>query len=324
MGSRSQGWLALAGWIGAVIALLAVVQYLQPPEQSLAWVAVFNAGHAPLFGAVALVLLRALSALPHAKRRNRRILYVLALGLSVFLGALSEWLQVAAHRNRDPWDALNNAIGAGAFLLFAASRDPRTIVQSKAPSRIRALFGGAALVLLALTFVPVAQVGYAYAQRAAAFPALCDFKGTWERRFLVTKHAQLEFIPAPSANEKKTAPAWRVSFEPAQFSGFKLLEPYPDWTGYQRLRLVLRSHMAHPIALVLRVHDRSHDERPADRFRRDLAILPGTNEFSVPLADIRQAPEGREMNMAAIARLNLYVVAPRGRLELDLLELRLQ
>jgi hypothetical protein len=82
--------------------------------------------------------------------------------------------------------------------------------------------------------------------------------------------------------------------------------------------------MAHPIVLVLRVHDRSHDERPADRFKRDLVILPGTNEFSVPLADIRQAPEGREMNMAAIARLNLYVVAPRGRLELDLLELRLQ
>jgi hypothetical protein len=324
MDSRPQAWLTLFGWIGAVIALLAVVQYLAPPEQSLAWVAVFDAGHAPLFGAIALAVLRALSAVPLAKRRDRRALYVLAFGLSVVLGGLSEWLQVAAHRNRDPWDVLHNAFGAGAFLLFAATLDSRTIVQSKAPSCIRTLFCGAALILLTLTFVPVAQVGYAYAQRAAAFPVLCDFKGTWERRFLATNHAQLEFIPAPSANAKKTAPVWRISFEPARFSGFKLLEPYPDWTGYQRLRLVLRSHMAHPIALVLRVHDRSHDERPADRFIRDLAILPGTNEFSVPLADIRQAPEGREMNMAAIARLNLYVVEPRGHLELDLLELRLQ
>ncbi|MCH8083994.1 MAG: hypothetical protein IH885_07135 [Myxococcales bacterium] len=324
MGLRPRSWLETAGWIGTVIALLTVVQYLRPPEQSLAWVTLFDAGHAPLFGVISLAVLRGLTASPLAQRNQRRFLYLLALGLSVVLAALSEWLQVAAHRNRDPWDVLHSAIGAGAFLLFAASRDPQSLVRSNAQSRIRALFCGAAGILLTLVFVPGVQVGYAYAQRASALPLLCDFKGTWERRFLATNHAQLEFIPAPSVNNEKTAPAWRIHFEPAPFSAFKLLEPYPDWTDYRRLRLVLRSQMADPIVLVLRVHDRPHDNRAADRFKRDLAILPGTNEFSISLADIRQAPEGREMNMAAIARLNLFVMDARTQLKLDLLELRLQ
>jgi len=324
MDSRYQGGLPMAGCIGAVIALLMLVQYLQPPNQSLAWVALFDAGHAPVFGAISLAVLRALTTSPLAKRHNRQSVYVLALGLSVVLGALSEWLQVAAHRNRDPWDLLHNAFGAGAFLLFAATLDPQTIFRSNASSRSRTLLRGAALILLALTFIPGAQIGYAYAQRATAFPLLCDFKGTWEKQFLGSNHAQLELISVSSAKEKGEAPAWRIRFEPAHFSAFKLFEPYPDWTGYQRLLLVLRSRMADPIDLVLRIHDRQHDDRPADRFKRDLAVLPGINEFSIPLADIRQAPQDREMNMAAIARLNLYVVEPRGHLELELLELRLQ
>jgi hypothetical protein len=315
----------MAGWIGAVIALLMVVQYLQPPGQSLAWITFFDAGHAPLFGAIALAVLRVLTASPLATRYNRRFLYLLALGLSVVLGVFSEWLQVAAQRNRDPWDVLHNAFGAGAFLLFAATLDPQVIGRSMAPSRIRGLLRGVAVILLALTFIPGAQIAYAYAQRAAAFPLLCDFKGTWEKRFLATNHAQLELISVPgSTTKQREAPAWRIHFEPAPFSAFKLFEPYPDWTGYQRLRLVLHSQMADPIDLVLRIHDRRHDDRPADRFKRDLAVLPGINEFSISLAEIRQAPQDREMNMTAIARLNLYVVEPRDHLELELLELRLQ
>jgi hypothetical protein len=325
MDSRYEGRLAMGGWIGAVIALLMVVQYLQPPVQTLAWITLFDAGHAPLFGAIALAVLCVLTASPLATRYNRRFLYLLALGLSVVLGVLSEWLQVAAQRNRDPWDVLQNASGAGAFLLFAATLDPQVIGRATTSGRTRALLRGVAVILLVLTFIPGVQIGYAYAQRAAAFPLLCDFKGTWENRFLATNHAKLELISVPvSATEERESPAWRIRFEPAHFSAFKLFEPYPDWTGYQSLHLVLRSRMADPIDLVLRIHDRRHDDRPTDRFKRDLAVLPGINEFSIPLAEIRQAPQDREMNMAAIVRLNLYIVEPRDHLELELLELRLQ
>ena len=324
MDSRYQSGLATAGWIGAVIALLAVIQYLQSPDQRLAWVALFDAGHAPLFGAIALAVFCALGTSPLGRRRSRRSLYLLALGISVVLGMLSEWVQLAASRNQDPWDVLHDTFGAGAFLLFAASFDPQAIGRSKALSRNRTLFRGAALLLLALTFIPVAKVGSAYAQRAAAFPLLCDFNGTWERRFLGSNHAGLELVSLPNVNTKGATPAWRIRFEPAHFSAFKLLEPYPDWTGYQTLLLVLHSQQAQPIDLVVRIHDRRHDDRPTDRFERGLAITPGTNAFSIPLTEIRQAPESREMNMAAIARLNLYVVEPRDELELNLLELRLQ
>jgi len=308
-------------WACTIIGLLAVVQYLQPPSRSLAWITALDAGHAPLFGAIALVVFQFLLATPLANR-SRPLLYGLALGLTILMGAVSELLQVGADRNSDPRDILRDALGAGSFLLVAATRDPYALFHSSIGSAARALCRGAALALLLLAFIPGALVAHAYVGRASAFPALCDFAGTWEASFMATNHARLEYTSLPRESGG-AIPAARLRFEPAAFAAFKLVEPYPDWTGYQRLRVVAQSELDRPIDLVLRIHDRGHDQRYLDRFNRSLTVLPGINEFVIPLAEVRSAPEGREMDLSAIQRLSLFAVAPEASFSFYLLELGL-
>jgi hypothetical protein len=308
-------------WACTISGLLALLQYLEPPNRSLAWITFLDAGHAPLFGAIALAVLRFLLATPLASR-SRLFLYGLALGLTVVMGALSEWLQIGADRNSDPRDFARDALGACAFLLAASTWDRCALLNSRISSGVRAIYRGSALLMLVPAFISGALVAYAYAERAAALPALCDFAGTWETHFVTASHAQFEYTSLQRAGGG-TVSAGRITFEPARFSAFKLVEPYPNWAGYQRLRVVAQSELDRPIDLVLRIHDRGHDQRYLDRFNRSLTVLPGINEFVIPLAEIRSAPEGREMDLSAIRRLSLFAVAPEESFSLYLLELGL-
>jgi hypothetical protein len=321
MASKTRRRLSMVVWACTISGLLAILQYLQPPSRSLAWIAFLNAGHAPLFGAIALAMLQLLLATPLANR-SRLFLYGLALGLTILMGAFSEWLQIGADRNSDPRDFARDALGACAFLLAAATWDRCALLNSRFSSGVRASCRGAALGMLTLAFTPGVLVAYAYAERAAALPALCDFAGTWETNFVTTSHAHLEHTSLPRASGGAVS-AWHITFEPARFSTLKLVEPYPDWAGYQRLRVVAQSELDRPIDLVLRIHDRHHDGRYSDRFNRSLTFLPGINEFVIPLAEIRSAPEGREMDLSAIRRLSLFAVAPKESFSLYLLELDL-
>ncbi len=308
-------------WACTITGLLAILQYLQPPNQSLAWIACLDAGHAPLFGAIGLAVLQFLLATPLVNR-SRFYLYGLALGITILMGALSEWLQIGADRNSDLRDFARDVLGACAFLLAAATWDRRALFNPRFGRVVRASCRGTALVLLALAFSPGAVIAHAYVERAAAFPALLDFAGTWETNFVMANHARLEYTSLPRASGGAIS-TWHITFEPARFSAFKLVEPYPDWAGYQHLRLVAQSELGRPIDLILRIHDRQHDGRYLDRFNRSLTFLPGVNEFVIPLAEVRSAPEGREMDLSAIQRLSLFAVAPEEGFSLYLLELGL-
>jgi len=327
---KSNRHLVMIVWACSIFGLLAVLQYLEPPNRSLAWISVFDAGHVPLFGAIALAVFQFLLATPLANR-SRPLLYALALVITILIGEFSEWLQIGTDRNSDPRDVVNDAIGACSFLLLAATRDPHALSKSSIGSKLRTTCRIIALGLLVIAFAPTAQVARAYAQRAAAFPALCDFAGTWETRFVTTSYAHLEYTSLRDESGR-VIPVAHVQFEPVRTAAFTLLEPYPDWkghsadgTGHQRLRVVARSELDRPVDLVLRIHDRRHDGRPSDRFSRRLSFLPGLNAFSIPLAEIQAAPEGRELDLSAIRRLSLFT-SGQGQEEgfsLDLLELRL-
>jgi hypothetical protein len=311
----------MAIWACASIGLWAAVPYLQPPDQSLAWVTFFDAGHAPLFGAIALVVFQLLLATPLANR-SRPLLYGLALGLTVIMGAASEYFQLGANRNSDPRDFMRDSLGACSFLLLAATCDPHALYRAGIGDLARAIWRGAALVLLIVAFIPGIRVAHAYFERAAAFPALLDFTGTWETHFVERKHVRLEFIEVPLENGG-TVPAAHIRFSRIPFAGFRLIEPYPDWTDYQRLKLVAQLDFDRPIDLALKIYDRIHDGRYSDRFNGKLTLQPGLNEIEIPLSEIRSAPEGREMDLSAIARLNLFAVEPERGVSLYLLELGL-
>jgi hypothetical protein len=318
--SRS-GALWTGFWAGAVLALLGLMHGVQPPAPSLAWRTAFNLGHAPLFGAIGLAVLALLGTLPRMAGRPRSLLYALALGATLLLGATSELAQLAGARQGDLRDFARDALGAGAFLGMAWSFDPRT--RERRAGRGRALaVRGVALVMLALAFVPALSVARAYLRRAAIFPQLCAFEAEGSCPFVSVDKADLEvaWIRDGVGRERR---AGRITFQRAPYASLILEEPRPDWSGYEDLQLMLHSDLDRLVPLTLRIHDRLHDSRYADRFSRILTVRPGSNHFAIPLSEVQAAPAGRQMDLTSIRGVSLFAKGPREPFEIYLVELRL-
>ena len=88
--------------------------------------------------------------------------------------------------------------------------------------------------------------------------------------------------------------------------------------------MVIYSPETAPVDLVLRVHDRAHNQNHSDRFTRQFSIQPGENRFRVRLAEIEAAPAKRKMNMSQIAGVILYATDITRPLTLYLGALRLE
>ena len=290
--------------------LLLVLHIVPMPAGSELWRAFLDACHAPAFGLFAWVVLRGLRAWPALNGVPHRRLYLFALGGTVAASALAELVQAFGPRDASGWDILRSGLGAAAVLLAVAvvGAEPRA---RAVPAAWRAAGVVLAGVLLLLPAIPALRLVAAEWQRRAAFPRICDFESAWEERFEGTEGAELQIV-APASKWARTlhGRVARVTFLPGTYPGFFIRGPFPDWGRYDRLTFTVCSDMEAPLQLLLRIHDVRHDNRFADRFNRTLLIEPGVNRVSIPLADVRSAPQGRRMDMAHIAALVLFAVSP--------------
>ena len=287
-----RSWL----WLLFVAAAIVFLSVFSPPKTTLLREALLDAGHAPLFGVVAVALLRFLSPPGTCARRP----YLRAWMLTVVLGAATEGAQFFGPRDADPLDLARNVAGATAFLLIAAVFDGQ--------KRKRGPLIAAAFALLGAASFPAAATAVDYLRRDAAFPILCDFESAWTLRFAGVSDAEMDLVapPAPCGPNGGNRTA-RVTLHPATYPGFGIREPYPDWTGYEELALDVYSELPGDLLLELRIHDAVHDQTWADRFNRTLVVHPGCNAVRVRLSDVRAAPRGREMDMARIRGVVLFV-----------------
>ena len=324
-----------AFWLGIAAGLIAFVTLVNPPDRSMFWSALFDAGHAPLFGLFALMILWAAAAWGGSARRRTRgpatdrtavptvaqarpvriRNYLLALSVTVALGGLTEILQGLGSRDTELWDFIRDVLGGAAALLLAFVFDRRANSdQGPHPARRRSLqvtMVLTAAALLATAFLRVTTVAVAYLSRDAAFPLICEFDHRWEDLFVGVKDAVLiRGEPPVGWGREASNQAARVTFLPAQYPGMSIREPHPDWRGYDRLVFEVYSEALTPVDLVLRINDAHHNNDYADRFNRVLVIQPGANRVSISLDDVRHAPTTRPMDLAHIRGLSLFAVDP--------------
>ena len=100
-------------------------------------------------------------------------------------------------------------------------------------------------------------------------------------------------------------PLARLDLPPATYSGLTLDEPFPDWTGSDRLAFTVVSDLDRPLPLSIRIHDAWHDQRYEDRFNTVVQIRPGSNDVEIPLVvmDVTLAEErylGRSAGRRAV------------------------
>jgi VanZ family protein len=291
-----------------IAALLAVLAFVEAPDQTLFWDAFFNAGHALLFGLVAL-LIRSLPGLaPGENREVQR--FVRAIVITLLLGAASELLQLfQPTRDASVGDFLRDAAGATGFLLFrAAVVAPGAGVRSQMGAAARMASGLLAVSLLLAVAVPFLLVVGIYLERDRAFPTLFRLDGSrWERPFVSTGDAQLKpKAPLGAGLASGSGSLALLTFQPGLYPGLVLDEPYPDWRGFRRLVFTAFSDIDTPLTLTIRVHDVWHDQRYEDRFNKQIVITRGEHQIGIPLDEIRKAPRGREMDLQHVRGIVMF------------------
>lgn len=294
------------------LGLLLFLELAQFPQRTFLWRAIFNAGHAPLFGVLSLIMLalsRLISGLRIAKEHFH---YLLAFMTAVIIGAVSEYIQVFGERDADPLDLLRNVIGAASFLAIYASYDSGLAAATdKMTHKMRISFRLFGIVLLLAVFMPVFLWSAAYLHRSSNLPQICGFESGWEMMFLETESAELELTAPPEgwpgdAGDRVA----KLTFGIDEYADFIISEPYPDWSRYKNLIFEVYSELDSIISLNIRIEDAQHDQTYADRFNRQIAVQPGYNRIIISLAEVRDAPASREMNMKAVRSFSLFAYRP--------------
>lgn len=320
--------LTVASGLALIAALLACVFVFSLGGQHYWERIVMDAAHGPVFGAIAVVLL-----LMHAPRtdtgRRGWDAYLAAFLWTVVLGVASE---IAQHfmpdRSVSLRDVLHDAAGAALGLSLIALFERRNASSDR--TRIPGAGGRSAerqspgstnawLVLLAVAAFsvlawPVIQCARTYAERAAALPALVPLAGRAESRFVRVHEAMPSRVTLPER--------WRRAGDAGQFLALRfasgsspaleLHEPSPDWTGFDVLAVDVANPGPEPLAFVLRISDARHDWSHVDRLNLPVSFPPQSRTtLRLSLAELRKAPQGREMNLGAIANVMLYSAGPQ-------------
>lgn len=299
----------------AAVSLLAAIELLPMPRDTLLWRTLFNAGHAPLFGVFALVVLGFARTLRPGRRPAGP--YVLAFGAAVVAGGLTELYQYFGPRDANLIDFARDGAGAAAFLLLAWA-----IEGARARRRyMRRLAAAVALGLLALVGVPVLMVARAYVQRASEFPTLCRFDSGWERSFLVTRLAGFHFTAVPRRwTDAPSTTVGRVNFSGWRYPSLTLLEVEENWEGHETL--VFSAFALKPIDLTVRLEELGHRPRPEDRFDTTVRLEPGSTTVRIPLDELRSV-EGRRPDLGRMCHVTWFLPFPEPTV-LYLDELRLE
>ena len=258
-----------------------------------------NAAHAPVFGIASLILL---STLKGSRKRRTLLAWIGA----VVLGAAVEGLQAVTGRDVEALDILRDGAGAASFLLAHW-----TLQNGPATRALRWTLRALAAGILILVFMPPALTGMAIATRYLRFPLIEDFESRWTQRLCSAGAVRFDVVEAPGGFQKAGGDrVARITFEPAQYSGWSISGPFPDWSGHRELAFEVYSELSEPVRMTLRIHDRWHNQAYRDRYNREFIIQPGVNQIRVPLGQVQGAPAGRRMDLAAIDGVGMFVVRP--------------
>jgi hypothetical protein len=309
-----------------VTAIVPAVLFGQLPDDSLLWRELQNTGHIPLFGILSLATLCILREVSPTARKRPLAGYLAAGFISLVAGIAIEFGQLLTHRDPGSADVMRDLAGIVAGLGIYAVVDPRMqSVWYKLHRGLRTATIALACLLLLGSLLPLAQLAVACVQREQAFPVVIDFTARWSKAFIQLNHAALTQVTPSEAWISAPGPRMaRLTLYPAQYPGVAIVEPSPDWAAFETLTFAVYSREPEPVDLVLRVHDKLHNQILSDRFNQRLTVKRGENRFRIPLAAIQNAPADRSMELSQMAGLILFATDIVDPVDLYLDNMRLE
>ncbi|TVP85568.1 MAG: VanZ family protein [Thioalkalivibrio sp.] len=270
-------FIDLDRWVGAV-----------PPE-------VHALGHVAFFGVLALVLmgLPVLQQRRFAQRAVLVLLFILAAGIAV------EVAQGFLGRSPSIRDVGLNLVGAMAGVsLFARPGVQRRVLVG--------LAGALLVVMLASPMLDLADRAVAQAQ----FPILAEFETPLEHRRWSNGQPSDTIARAGSRSLRiELAPGAWPSF------GTHMQRSFGDWSEYAYLELSLFNPDDESLRVGLSIRDREHfraGRSYRNRYATRLELDRGWNDVRIPIAEIRDGPQERQLDLNQIAELAIFTVDLEG------------
>ncbi|MBN1211177.1 MAG: VanZ family protein [candidate division Zixibacteria bacterium] len=291
-----------------IVALIFILEHLEPPANTFLWRELFNSGHTPLFGVLSLLFftlsVNSLGRFVH----HHRWYYLIAFMVTIITGVVSEFIQIFGSRDADIWDFNRDVAGAVVFLGLYATFDRQiTRFLNEKIIRFMPAVRIGLVILFAVTFVPVLMWLGAYWHQSRIFPAICTFDSSWELKFLGTRRAGMDIIATPPVwSDEAGSHLARITYQPATYPDFEINEPYPDWSGHDSLVFTAFSNLDSTVRLSIRIEDRRHNHRFEDRYTGSFYVNKGVNHISIPLDEVARAPKTRTMDMTRIYAIHLY------------------
>ena len=294
-------WMVL-GVVGlAVVVLLFPIPRLTTIDNELG-----NLLHAPCFAVLATICCTGLRRV--VLGRPFLVGMGVWLGLAM-LGVVSEFLQGFVARSPSLHDALANMAGAGAGVLWTQSRAVR-------PAAVRYGLLAAGIALIAAASAEPSLAIHEHYQQSRALPTLASFERPRELQHWSVSESRVTRAQHPVSDG-----AWSMRLEmfPSQWPGAEM-RPAGDWSDFQELVFdVWLAKLGGDVSpndqklnLIVKVSDEDHNWETEDRFHRIVRLLAGPKQtVRIPLADIRNAPAARKMDLSRIRQLQFFILRPK-------------
>ena len=275
-----------------IAALLSTVFVPRPHNPGILLRSLFEWLHVPVFGLVSLVIL---SMTPTSWPSSQR--FGLALMGTVLLGALTEAAQIPMQRDASWEDLIADAAGAVSLLAFAYAVGRKQIIGG-----ISAI---SATAILLWTASPLIDTTRALIHRNAQFPVIFSGDIDSEETFVSGLNVRMKTRRSEASNEFYTEV--RVLREKGM--NIQIRDLVSDWSDYSNLNFRIELLGDLDLTLTVRIHDTLHrrgNQPHSDRFNQRLTLSPGIQSFTIPLQNVRSAPQGRAMDMRKIEALILF------------------
>lgn len=284
-------------WI--VIALLLIFPlfficgpgYFSPRSLKEVW----NLGHFFFFALLVLVLDS------HWCSTGRSIYFrIFAVFLTlVCVGLGIELIQLNIAGRFFSWnDVGRDLLGGAVALLWKTGR--------KLPRIQSALIGMVSTFIVLFQFVPLGIVLADEYRSYRDFPLLSGFENGAELNRWSADRVERSLVTSPRVQGRYSV---KISLTTEKYSGLSLRHFPNDWSGWSALAFNV-FNPGQPIFLHYRIHDYQHQSKMqiyTDRFNGRTALEHGWNEIIIPLTDIIEAPEHREIDVTKICDFGLFV-----------------
>jgi|GEM_PF-3703155 len=273
--------------------------------------------HGPGFALVALIILWYLQG-----QCQSAVNYILAGGIAIGIGLLSEIAQIPGPRDAQLSDIVIDTLGVFGALGVVASLDKKTRAQMS--RSVRVILAGFATVALALAVVPTIWFGYALLEQKSAFPTLLSLESRWEFATLSKKSGAVPSRIGKPRNWPAEGATIGRAVEQGHDGIFLSHHPLPDWRAYEQLSLVLATESStHAVAICIR--DQNEELEPHSiRVCTQISAKEKPEVVVISFDDVQKETSLREFDFSRVDALVLSAAKPGTNAVLLLDDIRLE